>query len=133
VRIDDFEDPARKENKRVVVGAVAREIADRRTHLVPLFRGHALAEIERIRDPEAEQPAIEILAALGIGDVHAEVAEAPDAERPRQLYSADGEFLCRGLRDAFGLVHIGLSLAGRLYARLTHRESPTRRVGFTRY
>src|SRR5207245_1867486 len=58
---------------------------------------------------QAEQPAVEILALLRIGDVDAEVAQAPDAERPAHDHAAHLE-LCRrdGRSEAFGFVHEGL-------------------------
>src|SRR5262249_40777861 len=123
VRVDGLQDLPREEDKRMMVGAVTREIPDRRPDLVALLGRHALGEIDRVGDAKAEQPAIEVLAALGIGDVDAEMPEAADAERTRQLHAADEEMFGDRLRNALGLVHF--SLAVRLYARRTHRVSPT--------
>src|SRR5581483_4639166 len=104
-RTERLERALRKEHERVMVGAVAREIADRRPGPALLVLGHALAEVDRIGDAEAEQPAIEVLAALGIGDVDAEVPEAADAERPGHAHAADDVlFRLRG-GNPFGLVH----------------------------
>jgi len=76
----------------VMIGAMAREVAHRRADALALLFRQPRGEVERIRDAEPEQPAVEVLAALGIGDVDAEVAESPDAERPWQLHAADIEF-----------------------------------------
>src|SRR5262249_33851708 len=119
----------------VMVGAVAREVSDRRADLVALLRRHALREIDRVGDAEAEQPAVEIPAALGVGDVDAEVPEAPDAERTRQLHSADEEMFGSRLSNAFGLVHVSvplrfLALGSELYARRSCRDFLTEPVRF---
>src|SRR5262249_9628227 len=76
--------------------------------LVALLGRHALGEIDRVRNAEPEQPAVEILAALGIGDVDAEMPEPPDAERPRQLDAADVELLGSGFGNALRPVHDAL-------------------------
>ena len=82
---------AREEDERMMVGAVAREVADRRPDFRAQLLGQARGEIERIRQAKAEQAAIEILAALRVADVDAEVAEAADAEGARQAHAPDVE------------------------------------------
>src|SRR5205807_686107 len=96
----------------MVIGAVAGEVADCRADARALVLGQPRPEVERIGNAKTEQPAVEILALLRIGDVDAEMTQAPDAERPPHAHAAHLE-LCRrcGRSEAFGLVHKGSLLA----------------------
>src|SRR5205809_4282468 len=106
MRVEDRVGVLGKKHERMVIGAVAREVADRRADARALVLGQPRAEVDRVGDAKAEQPAVKILALLRIGDVHAEVAQAPDAERPAHDHAAHLE-LCRRDRrgEAFGFVH----------------------------
>ncbi len=109
MRVQDRVGVPGEKNERMVIGAVAREVADRRADARALVLGKPRPEVDRVGDAKAQQPAVKILALLGIGDVHAEVAQAPDAERPAHDHAAHLE-LCRRDRrgEAFGFVHEGL-------------------------
>ena len=86
----------------MVVAAVAREVADAGAVLAALFRRQPHAEVDRVRDAKAQDPAVEIARRLGIGCVDAEMPQAQELERPRQAHASDIEFLVhpRGLRHA---------------------------------
>jgi len=79
----------------MMIGAMAREVAERRPDAAALVLGQPVREVERIGDAKAEQAAIEIAAGLGIGDIHPEVAQAPDAERAWPAHAAEVEFALR--------------------------------------
>src|SRR5947208_6040409 len=104
---------AREAHERVVIGAVAREVADRRTDFRARRLGQARAEVQGIRDAEAEQAAVEVAARLGIAHIDAEMPQAPDAERPRQPHAAYVE-----LRFLGGHLFASLYLP---YDRVAHR------------
>jgi hypothetical protein len=75
----------------MMIGAVPREIADARPVPALLGGGQPGAEVDRVGDPEAEQPAVEIERRVRVRQVHAEVPEPADAERPREPHAADIE------------------------------------------
>src|SRR2546430_17409789 len=90
----------------MVIGAVAREVTNRGADARALVLGQPRTEIDRVGNAEAEHPTVEILALLRIGDVDAEMAKAPDAERPAHDHAAHLELRRRdGRSEAFGLVH----------------------------
>src|SRR5207237_4098848 len=108
----------RKEDERMVIGAMPREVADRGADARALVFRQALREIERVGDAKAEQPAVEVAATLGVRDIHAEVAESPDAERARPAHAPEIEL---------GL-HAPYCIAARTYSsRRRRRRSPRRR------
>src|SRR5713101_6304589 len=111
MRVQDGVGVLGEEDERMVIGAVAREVADRRADARALVLGQPRAEVERVGNAKAEEATVEILALLRIGDVDAEMAQAPDAERPAHDHAAHLE-LCRrdGRSEAFWFVH-GVLLA----------------------
>ena len=72
----------------MVIGAVAREVTSRGADARALVLGQPRPEVDRVGDAKAEKATVEILALLGIGDVDAEMAQAPDAERPAHDHAA---------------------------------------------
>ena len=88
MRVEDGIGVLGEENERVVIGAVAREVADRGADARALVLGQPRAEVDRVGDAETQQPAVEIFALLRIGDVDAEMTQAPDAEGPLHAHAA---------------------------------------------
>src|SRR2546426_3608955 len=85
-------DPAVAQDEGMVVGAVAQEIHVCVAELLQFVALRVmLGDVELIGDAEAEALAIEIQAGRGIGDVQAEMTQAPDLERLRQHHAADVE------------------------------------------
>ena len=81
------------EHERVVVVAVAEEIAGHVAEFPELFRYFLVRiGIVEIDDPEAQQGMIEMQAFVHLVCVKAEMAEAADLERPVQHDAADIEF-----------------------------------------
>ncbi len=88
----------------MVVGSVAQEIHVGVAELLQLvFLRMVLGDVERIGNAETQPLAVEIEAGRGIGDVQAEVAEAPDLERLREQHAADVEFASGALCHDYSL------------------------------
>ena len=79
----------REQHHRVVVGAVAHEIAVAVAEPLVLGEPRRAREIGLVRDREAEEVAIEMAALLELLDVEAEMPEPADLERPLQQDPAD--------------------------------------------
>src|SRR5262249_487389 len=106
--------PAREKHERMVVGAVPREVPHRGPDATALFLRQAAAVIDRIGYAKPEQAAIEFARHFGLHHVHPEMAEPPNAKRPRHSHAADDEFLGRRPLDGLLQLHGSLlSLAGR--------------------
>src|SRR5260221_8232454 len=76
----------------MVIGAVAGEVADRRRDTRALVFGQQVREVQRVGDGKARAAAIGIAAGFGIGDIHPEVPQAPEAERAWPAHAAEVEF-----------------------------------------
>src|SRR5262249_58155699 len=85
-----------EEHERVVIRAVAHEVAARIAEVPVLREPGRLREVERVGEPEAEQVRIELNALHELEDVEPEVAEPPDLEGPRKHHASDIVALGRG-------------------------------------
>src|SRR5207302_8498534 len=82
-----------KDDERVMVAPVPGEVSDRLAVLIAFRLGKAHAEVDRVRDAEADQPGVKVARHFRVLHVDAEMAQAQELERPRQAHAADVEFL----------------------------------------
>src|SRR3954464_12443042 len=75
----------------MVIGAVPREVAHGGTDACALLLRQARPEVERVGNAKAQKPAVEVLAALGLAHVDAEMPQAPDAKRAREPHAPNAE------------------------------------------
>src|SRR5262249_26260954 len=78
-----------EEHERVMIRAVAHEVAPRIAEIRVLGEPGRLREVERVGEPEAEQVRVELDALRELEDIEPEVAEPPELEGPRQHHASD--------------------------------------------
>ncbi len=79
----------REQHHRVMIGAVAHEIAMRIAEPGILRKPRGSREIGLVRDREAQEIAVEMPRLFELDDIEAEMPEAADFERPLQEDAAD--------------------------------------------
>ena len=83
---------AREEHERMVFGAMPGEIADQRPHLGAFLGCEARRQVELVGDAQAEQLFVKAARDFRVGDIDAEMPEAPHLERSRQADAANNVF-----------------------------------------
>src|SRR5207253_3200798 len=85
-----------EEHERVVIRAIAHEVAERIAEVGVLREPRRLREVERVGHVEAEELRVELDALGELVHVESEVAEPPDLERTREGDAADNVTLSDG-------------------------------------